>query len=224
MAIAEVSKEVAESLGLPRARGALIRNIEVGAPADKAGLEPGDIILSFGDKPIEKSSDLPRIVGDTKPGTTSSIMVWRKGAQKEFNLTVADLEPTPKAAAQKEFNITVADLEPTPKAAAKKAEPEAVTSTKNAFGVSVTDVSDAKKKELSIKSGVEVTGLAEDGALAKAGARVGDVIVRLGDVDIIAAKQFDVAMKAEAKNNKSVAVFIRRGDSTLVIPVKPATK
>ena len=53
---------------------------------------------------------------------------------------------------------------------------------------------------------------------------MGDVIVRLGDVDIIAAKQFDVAMKAVAKNNKSVAVFIRRGDSTLVIPVKPVTK
>ncbi|MEN9341584.1 MAG: hypothetical protein RL178_896, partial [Pseudomonadota bacterium] len=177
VAIAEVSKEVAESLGLPRARGALIRSIEVGAPADKADLEPGDVILSFGDKPIEKSSDLPRIVGDTKPGTTSTITVWRKGAQKEFSITVADLEPTPKAAA-------------------KKAEPEPNNSTKNVFGVAVADVSDAKKKELSIKTGVEITALAEEGALAKAGARIGDVIVRLGDVDIIAAKQFDVAMKA----------------------------
>ena len=202
VAIAEVSKEVAESLGLPRARGALIRSIEVGAPADKADLEPGDVILSFGDKPIEKSSDLPRIVGDTKPGTTSTITVWRKGAQKEFSITVADLEPTPKAAA-------------------KKAEPEPNNSTKNVFGVAVTDVSDAKKKELSIKTGVEITALAEEGALAKAGARIGDVIVRLGDVDIIAAKQFDVAMKAVVKNNRSVAVFIRRGESTLVIPVKP---
>lgn len=205
VAIAEVSKEVAESLGLPRARGALIRNIEVGAPADKAGLEPGDVILSFGDKPIEKSSDLPRIVGDTKPGTTSSIMVWRKGAQKEFNITVADLEPTPKTAA-------------------KKAEPEEATSTKNAFGVAVIDLSEAKKKELSLKAGVEITAMAEDGVLSKAGARVGDVIVRLSDVDIIAAKQFEIAMKAVAKNNKSVAVFIRRGDSTLIIPVKPVTK
>jgi serine protease Do len=202
VAIAEVSKEVAESLGLPRARGALIRSIEVGAPADKADLEPGDVILSFGDKPIEKSSDLPRIVGDTKPGTTSTITVWRKGAQKEFSITVADLEPTPKAAA-------------------KKADPEPNNSTKNVFGVAVTDVSDAKKKELSIKTGVEITALAEEGSLAKAGARIGDVIVRLGDVDIIAAKQFDVAMKAVAKNNRSVAVFIRRGESTLVIPVKP---
>jgi serine protease Do len=130
-------------------------------------------------------------------------MVWRKGAQKEFSITVADLEPTPKAAA-------------------KKSDPEPSSSTKNALGVAVTDVSDAKKKESSVKTGVEITALAEDGVLAKAGARVGDVIVRLGDVDIIAAKQFEVAMKAVAKNNKSVAVFIRRGDSTLIIPVKPA--
>jgi serine protease Do len=202
VAIAEVSKEVAESLGLNKARGALVRNIEVGAPADKAGLEPGDIILSFNERPIEKSSDLPRIVGDTRPGSKVSLMVWRKGAQKELSITVADMEPAEKVAA-------------------KKQDDEPATTTTNALGVGVIDVSDAKRRELSIKTGVEIQALAEDGPLSKAGARVGDVIVRLGDVDIIAAKQFEIAVKAVAKNNKSVAVFIRRGDSTLVIPVKP---
>jgi serine protease Do len=202
VAIAEVSKEVAESLGLPKARGALIRSVEVGAPADKAGLEPGDVILSFNERPIEKSSDLPRVVGDTRPGTKAPIVVWRKGAQKEFSITVADLEPAEKVAT-------------------KKAEPEGEVSTKNAFGVAVTDVTDAKKKELSIKAGVEISALAEEGPLAKAGARIGDVIVRVGDVDIIASKQFEIAMKATTKNNRAVAVFIRRGESTLVIPVRP---
>ncbi len=202
VAIAEVSKEVAESLGLPKARGALIRNVEVGAPADKAGLEPGDVILSFNERPIEKSSDLPRVVGDTRPGTKAPIVVWRKGAQKEFSITVADLEPAEKVAT-------------------KKAEPEAESSTKNAFGVAVNDLTDAKKRELSIKAGVEISALAEEGPLAKAGARIGDVIVRVGDVDIIAAKQFEIAMKATVKNNRAVAVFIRRGESTLVVPVKP---
>ena len=202
VAIAEVSKEVAESLGLNKARGALVRNVELGAPADKAGLEPGDIILSFNERPIEKSSDLPRIVGDTRPGSKVSLMVWRKGAQKELSITVADMEPAEKVAA-------------------KKQDDEPATTTTNALGVGVIDVSDAKRRELSIKTGVEIQALAEDGPLSRAGARVGDVIVRLGDVDIIAAKQFEIAVKAVAKNNKSVAVFIRRGDSTLVIPVKP---
>ena len=203
VAIAEVSKEVAESLGLNKARGALVRNIEVGAPADKAGLEPGDIILSFNERAIEKSSDLPRIVGDTRPGSKVSLMVWRKGAQKELSITVADMEPAEKVAAKKQDDESVA------------------TPTTNALGVGVIDVSDAKRRELSIKAGVEIQALAEDGPLSRAGARVGDVIVRLGDVDIIASKQFEIAVKAIAKNNKSVAVFIRRGDSTLVIPVKP---
>ena len=202
VAIAEVSKEVAESLGLNKARGALVRNIEVGAPADKAGLEPGDIILSFNERAIEKSSDLPRIVGDTRPGSKVSLMVWRKGAQKELSITVADMEPAEKVAA-------------------KKQDDEPATTTTNALGVGVIDVSDAKRRELSIKTGVEIQVLAEDGPLSRAGARVGDVIVRLGDVDIIASKQFEIAVKAVTKNNKSVAVFIRRGDSTLVIPVKP---
>lgn len=202
VAIAEVSKEVAESLGLNKARGALVRNIEVGAPADKAGLEPGDIILSFNERAIEKSSDLPRIVGDTRPGSKVSLMVWRKGAQKELSITVADMEPAEKVAA-------------------KKQDDEPAATTTNALGVGVIDVSDAKRRELSIKAGVEIQALAEDGPLSRAGARVGDVIVRLGDVDIIASKQFEIAVKAVTKNNKSVAVFIRRGDSTLVIPVKP---
>jgi serine protease Do len=203
VAIAEVSKEVAESLGLNKARGALVRNVEAGAPADKAGLEPGDIILSFNERAIEKSSDLPRIVGDTRPGSKVSLMVWRKGAQKELSITVADMEPAEKVAAKKQDDDSVA------------------TPTTNALGVGVIDVSDAKRRELSIKAGVEIQALAEDGPLSRAGARVGDVIVRLGDVDIIASKQFEIAVKAIAKNNKSVAVFIRRGDSTLVIPVKP---
>jgi len=202
VAIAEVSKEVAESLGLNKARGALVRNIEVGAPADKAGLEPGDIILSFNERAIEKSSDLPRIVGDTRLGSKVSLMVWRKGAQKELSITVADMEPAEKVAT-------------------KKQDEEPATTTTNALGVGVIDVSDAKRRELSIKTGVEIQALAEDGPLSRAGARVGDVIVRLGDVDIIASKQFEIAVKAVTKNNKSVAVFIRRGDSTLVIPVKP---
>ena len=202
VAIAEVSKDVAESLGLSKARGALIRNVEPGAPADKAGLEAGDVILSFNERVIDKSSDLPRIVGDTKPGTKAPIQVWRKGSQKELSVVVADLEPNEKVAA-------------------KKAEPDSNAAPNNSFGVAVADLTDAKRRELGIKSGVEVQALNE-GPLSKAGARVGDVIVRIGDVDIITAKQFDIALKALPKN-RPVAVFIRRAESTIVIPVRPGS-
>jgi serine protease Do len=202
VAIAEVSKDVAESLGLSKVRGALIRNVEPGAPADKAGLEAGDVILSFNERLIDKSSDLPRIVGDTKPGTKAPIQVWRKGSQKELSVVVADLEPNEKVAA-------------------KKAEPDSNATANNSFGVAVADLTDAKRRELGIKSGVEVQAL-NDGPLSKAGGRVGDVIVRIGDVDIITAKQFDIALKALPKN-RPVAVFIRRAESTIVVPVRPGS-
>jgi serine protease Do len=85
--------------------------------------------------------------------------------------------------------------------------------------VAVTELSDAKKKELSIKGGIEVTGLGE-GALARAGIRPGDVIIRIGDADITGVKQFETLVKG-LDANKAVPVFIRRADNTLVIPVRP---
>ncbi len=202
VAIAEVSKELAESLGLTKARGALVRNVEAGAPADKAGLEAGDVILSFNERMIDKSSDLPRIVGDTRPGTKAPIQVWRKGGQKDLMITVVDLEPAEKNAA-------------------KKADADGSVATSNSLGVVAVDLTDAKRRELSIKGGVEIQSLG-DGALARVGARVGDVIVRVGDVDIANVKQFEATLKAIPKN-KSVAVFLRRSDTTLVVPVKPAS-
>ena len=201
VAIGEVSKELADSLGLSRVRGALVRNVEAGAPADRAGLEPGDIIVSFNEKSIEKSSDLPRIVGDTKPGSKVPLQVWRKGAQKDLSIQVADMDPPEKTVAKKND----ADA--------------SVVAANNPLGVSVAELTDAKRREFSIKAGVEIIGLS-DGPLSRVGARVGDVIVRIGDVDVTSVKQFDAAIKGLPKN-KAIPIFIRRSDSTIVIPVKP---
>ena len=103
--IDQVSKDVAESIGLGKARGALVRAVESGGPADKAGVEAGDIILKFDGKPVEKSSDLPRMVGATKPGTKSTLTVFRRGAAKDLSVSVAEIEgdkPVKKAAAKEE--------------------------------------------------------------------------------------------------------------------------
>jgi len=91
--IEPVTKELAESIGLGKAQGALINRIEPGAPADKAGLEAGDVILKIDGKQIEKSADLPRLVGNTKPGTKSTLTVFRRGASKEMSIVIAELEP-----------------------------------------------------------------------------------------------------------------------------------
>nr|WP_251367663.1 DegQ family serine endoprotease [Polynucleobacter sp. AP-Titi-500A-B4] len=199
VALGEMTKEIAESLGLGKPRGAYVRNVEPSGPAAAGGIESGDVILSFNGREIAKSTDLPRVVGDTKPGSSVPVQVWRKGATRELTVTVTDTE-----SAQ----------------AAKKADaPAANGSSANTLGVTVTELSDSKKKDLSIKSGVEVTGLG-DGALARAGVRPGDVIIRVADTDITGVKQFETLVKG-LDTNKAVPVFIRRADSTLVIPVRP---
>jgi len=200
VALGEMTKEVAESLGLGKPRGAYVRNVDPGGPASAGGIESGDVILSFNGREIAKSTDLPRLVGETKPGTTATVQVWRKGATRDLSVTVGDSEST--------------------QSAGKKTEtPSANSGNTNSFGVSITDLSDAKKKELNIKSGIEVTGVG-DGTFAKAGIRPGDVIIRIGDTDITGVKQFEALVKA-LDANKAVPVFVRRADSTLVIPVRP---
>ena len=200
VALGEITKEIAESLGLGKPRGAYVRNVEPGGPAAAGGIESGDVILSFNGRDIAKSTDLPRAVGETKPGTSSSVQVWRKGATKDLTVTVADSEAG--------------------QAAVKKSDNSGSSgSNVNSLGVAVSEPSDAKKKELNIKGGVEVTGLGE-GPLVRSGVRSGDVIIRIADTDVIGVKQFESLVKG-LDANKSVPVFIRRADSTLIIPVKP---
>ena len=71
--------------------GAVVNAVEKGGPADKAGLEPGDVILKFDGKPINASADLPRLVAATKPGTRSTLQVWRKGTTRDIAVTVGEM-------------------------------------------------------------------------------------------------------------------------------------
>lgn len=196
--IGEVTKDVAESLGLARAQGALIQRVEPGGPAEKGGLEAGDIILKFNGANIEKSSDLPRLVGATKPGTKGTLTVWRKGAAKEVTLTIAELEPE-KLVRKDE----------------KKAKPDQAP---NSLGLVVSDLSEAQKKELKVDGGVIVD--AAEGAAARAGLRPGDVILRLNNNDVKDAKQF-TGLVAKLEPKKLAVVLVRRGDASQFVPIRP---
>src|SRR5438132_2839930 len=90
--IQEVSASLARSFGLERPQGALVSTVESGGPAEKAGVKPGDVILSFSGKPIEQASDLPPLVAQTKPGTKAELEVWRGGRKQTLGVAVAEMK------------------------------------------------------------------------------------------------------------------------------------
>ena len=196
--IGEVTKEVAESLGLPRAQGALVARVESGSPAEKAGVEAGDIITHFNGTIIEKSGDLPRLVGNTKPGSKSTLTILRKGTKRDLQVTVAEME-----------------AEQTAKKDDKKPKQE---QTVNALGLAVSDLSEAQKRELKLEGGA-VVDLA-DGPAGRAGLQQGDVIVRLNNTDIKDAKQFN-ALVAKLDPKKNALLLVRRGESSQFVPLRP---
>ncbi len=197
--IGEVTKEVAESLGMPRAQGALVARVEPGSPAEKAGVEAGDIITHFNATVIEKSGDLPRLVGNTKPGSKSTLTVLRKGSKRELAVVIAEMES--EGLAKKEE---------------KKPKQEQAT---NALGLVVADLTDAQKRELKLDIGIVVE--VAEGSAARAGLQPGDVIVRLNNTDIKDAKQFN-ALVAKLDAKKNALLLVRRGDSSQFVPLRPA--
>ena len=197
--IGDVSKEVAESLGLGKPQGALVSNVEAGSPADKAGIEAGDIILKFDGKKIEKSSDLPRAVGGTKPGTASTVTVFRRGSTKDYPIMVGEFEPD---------------------RAAQKATPEKATPPNAAqlLGLTVSDLTEALKKELNLKGGVRVDAVA-DPAL-KAGIREGDVVVQVANTEVADVKAF-TQLLTRLDKNKPINVLLRRGEWAQYTVIRP---
>ncbi|MCY1509402.1 Periplasmic pH-dependent serine endoprotease DegQ [compost metagenome] len=203
--IDQVTKDVAEAIGLGKAQGALVRGVEAGSPGEKAGVEPGDVITKFDGKAIEKPSDLPRLVGNTKPGTKSTLTVFRRGNSRDLSVTIAEIEPDKPA-----------------KRATDRDEPAAKPSASAALkslGLAVSDLSDAQKKELKLKGGVKVD--AANDAAARAGLREGDVILAVGNLEVANAREFEAAV-AKADKAKSLSVLYRRGDWAQYALIRPA--
>ncbi len=190
--IGEVTKEVAESIGLAKPAGALVRSVEADAPAAKGGVEAGDIITKFDGKTIERSTDLPRLVGATKPGSKSTVTVFRRGASRDLAVTVAEIP-----------------AETPVKKAAAPVEPPKPTGAGQTVGLAVAELTDAQKKELKVKGGVRVTAATE--AAARAGLREGDVIVAVANTEVSTVAEFDAAL-SKADRSKPVNVLFRRGE------------
>lgn len=199
--IDQVTKEVAESIGLGKPSGAMVRSVEAGGPADKAGVEAGDIITKFDGRVIEKAGDLPRIVGSAKPGTKATLEVFRRGSSKELSVTVVELEAERPRSAPVERNA--------PK----------LPSVIGLLGLAVSDLSDGQKAELKVKNGVRVEAV--EGSAAKAGIREGDIVLSIDKTEITTVKQFE-AVISKLDKPKSVTLLVKRGEWVNYIVIRPA--
>ena len=197
--IAPVTKEVAEAIGLGKPAGALVQSVEAGGPADKAGVEAGDIITRVDGKVVEKSGDLPRIVGGTRPGAKTTLQIFRRGATKELTATVGEFEaerPTRRA----------------------QAESPGTAPVKSALGITASDLTEAQKRELKVKGGVRVDAV--DGAAARAGLREGDVILSVDNTEVTDLRQF-AALAAKVEKARAVSVLVRRGEWVNYLVIRP---
>jgi serine protease Do len=196
--IQEVTKELAESFGLPRAAGALVNSVEKGGPADKAGIQAADVILKFDNKDIEASNELPRIVASTRPGSKVSVQVWRKGERKDLTVVVGET-PEDRLARRQQPG--------------RKPSGEAL----GKLGLTVAELAAEQKRELNVAGGVLVES-AEGGA-ARAGIRRGDVILGVGNQEVKSVDEL-ARMLAPGDRPRTVALLIKRGEGSLYIPLR----
>jgi serine protease Do len=200
--IQEVSKETADAFGLSKAAGALVNSVEKGGPADKGGVESGDIILRADNRAVNSSTELPRIITQIKPGTKIPLQVWRKGVTKDLTVTVAELKEDEPRAAKKSAPL-----------AKEKGKP-------NRMGLVLADLTDEQKKELEIKNGVLIEDIP---GTARGNIQVGDVILAViskgSAIDARNAEQVN-GLISKLEKGAAVTFLLRRGDAQFYSSVK----
>ncbi|MDC0575284.1 DegQ family serine endoprotease [Nitrosomonadaceae bacterium] len=197
--IQEVTKELAESFGLDKPGGALVTLVQKGGPADKGGLKAKDVITRFDGKVVKTSSDLPRIVGATKPGSNVSVHVWRNGSVKKMMVQVDEFPSDEKDANLENKKDKRSDVY-------------------NRIGLSLRKLSDNEKKELEINSGLLVQGI-QQGVASRSGIRPNDIILGINNQDVATVEQFNQLLR-KIKKGRSIALLIRRGETTYFITMK----
>lgn len=191
--IQELNPELARSFGLDKAEGALVAEVDKGGPADKAGVEAGDVIVAFNDKPIRDSKDLPPIVGAVRPGSDARIKLWRQGKSLELTVKVGELSGA---------------------AAATRQERDAVQPNK--LGLEVEELSPAQRKQLGAAGAVVVTRVS--GPAQKAGVQPGDLIITVNGEKITALDQFHSVL-SKAPSGRPVALLLQRDGQRMFVAV-----
>jgi serine protease Do len=205
--IQEVSEEIADSVGLAKPMGALVLEVTKGSPADKAGVQEGDVITGFDGKEVSEMRFLPRMVAETKSGKQVPVVVWRKGAAKTLTLRVAEME---------ESEDTDGKMGKDKKSGQKKP-----LSSETFLGMSLTPATPAVRQELGLseqQEGLIVVDVKSGSAAAKYAIRAGDVLVDVNNEPVASVEGLKKAFeKARAAGRKFALVKVMRGKETAFI-------
>ena len=197
VAVQEVNQAFAESFALDKPEGALVASVSPGSPAEKAGLQPGDVIRQMDGQPIVASGDLPAWVGQAQPGQQAKLSVWRQGKPVELTATLGDASD---------------------KSSAKQARNDDAVG-KGRLGLSLRPLEPQERREMSANGGVADGLVIEQarGPAAAAGVQPGDVLLAINGAP---AKNIEQVRAAMAKAGKSVALLIERDGNKIFVPVR----
>ena len=188
--VQEVNQGLADSFGLKKPQGALINSVEKGGPADKAGLESGDVIVAFDGRAIDRSADLPVLVTDVKPGQRARVEIIRRGGAKSLDVVVGELKE------------------------AKTAANDSENAAQGRLGLAVRPLDADEARAVGVRSGVVVEAV--NGPAARAGIQQGDVILSVNGVPVSGVEDLRAAT---AKAGKNVAVLVQREGSKIFVPI-----
>jgi len=201
--IQEVTKESADSFGLKQATGALVNSVEKGGPAEKAGVEPGDIIIKVDGREVSNSNSLPRIITQIRPGTKITLTVWRAGASRDIAVTVAEMKDEAPAAQRR-------GTAPAPK---EKAKP-------NRMGLVLSDLTPDQRREAEVKTGVLVEDIPGG---VRGNVQPGDIILSVSSRGVTtearSATQVNELL-AKLDKGESVTLRLKRGEQTFFSTVR----
>ena len=202
-----VTEEIAESLGLDQARGALVASVTEGSPAEDAGLEQGDVILSFDGKSVDEMRKLPRIVAETPIDEEVEVVIWRKGGEATLDVTVGLLDETEEQVASA----------PTGNDAMPGEELETL-------GLTLSTINDAARQQFGLGDSVEgvvVTDVDAESPAGEKGLREGDVILEVSQEKVASPDDVSAQVKdARDAGRKSVLLLLQRGDELRFVAVR----
>jgi serine protease Do len=188
--IQEVDQSLAESFGLDRVAGALVGSVERGSPAEKAGIEPGDVILKFNGREIARSADLPPLVADLAPGSSAEVQLWREKKLRTLPLKVGEMKTA-------------------------RSETPTLPEAKGKLGLALRPLTADERSEADVGNGLVVEAVT-DGPAARAGIRQGDVILSVNGEKVASVSQLRTLIE---KGGKRLALQVMRDDQKLFVPI-----